>query len=73
MVLEDVLEMDDLGGLGADGEQSDLVQHLRGAVHTASNPRHRHFLNTQGRQQRRDIGSVKNIMTMIRYEDEMRL
>jgi hypothetical protein len=45
VVLEDVLEMDDLGGLGADGEQSDLVQHLRGAVHTASNPRHRHFLN----------------------------
>jgi len=39
VVLEDVLEMDDLGGLGADGEQSDLVQHLRGAVHTASNPR----------------------------------
>jgi hypothetical protein len=45
VVLKDVLEMDDLGGLGADGEQSDLVQHLSGAVHSASNPRQQYFLN----------------------------
>ena len=41
LVLEDVLEMDDVAGLGADGQQRDLVEHLRGAVHPAAHPEHR--------------------------------
>ena len=38
LVLEDVLQMDNLGGLGADGEECNLVEHLCCAVHSAPHP-----------------------------------
>ena len=40
LVLEDVLEVDDVVGLGADGEEGDFVEHLHRAVHTAPHPEH---------------------------------
>ena len=38
LVLEDVLEVDDLAGLGAYGEERDLVENLGGAVDATADP-----------------------------------